>query len=280
MKYIAYAKINLYLNITGIRDDGYHELDMIMQEIDLADVLTIRPADTLTVKCAGVPQEKNLAYRAAKAFFEQTGISAGADISIEKHIPAQAGMGGGSSDAACVLHALNELYETELSIDALAKIGVKLGADIPFALHGGTCRAQGIGEILTPLKNNLSVHYLILKPQNGVPTGEAFRIADSMPQNISEESILSCIKAVEEGNATHFSENTFNALTAPALELCPSIAETLSFLKTSPQCICAFMTGSGSACVGMFPDKSSAEAAAKHAAEELPAHERFLAKAR
>lgn len=280
MKYISYAKINLYLNITGIREDGYHLLDMVMQEVDLADILTILPADTLSVECEGVPQEKNLAYRAAKAFFAETGITGGAEIAIEKHIPSEAGMGGGSSDAACVLHALNDIYGAGLSLDALCSIGVKLGADVPFALHGGTCRAQGIGELLSPIANNLRVHYLILKPQGGVPTGDAFRIADSMPREVPEARILSCISAVETGDTERFAKTTFNALTAPALTLCSDIRETLGFLENAPDCICAFMTGSGSACVGMFPEKAAAEAAASLAEKHFPTHRIILTKAR
>ncbi|MBR4079850.1 MAG: 4-(cytidine 5'-diphospho)-2-C-methyl-D-erythritol kinase [Christensenellaceae bacterium] len=222
---------------------------------------------------------KNLAYRAAKAFFAETGITGGAEILIEKHIPAEAGMGGGSSDAACVLHALNSIYAAGLSFDVLSKIGVKLGADIPFALHGGTCRAEGIGELLTPIKNNFPVHYLILKPRSGVPTGDAFRLADSMPQDVPESRILSCIRAVEKGDAELFAKTTFNALTAPALTLCPQIGETLAFLETAADCISAFMTGSGSACVGMFPDRAAAEAAAELAEKLFSEHQIILTKA-
>lgn len=280
MMFIAYAKLNLYLNITGIRNDGYHTLDMIMQEIDLADRITIEPADTLSVGCAGIPQERNLAYRAAQAFFAHTGIPAGVRIDIEKHIPSEAGMGGGSADAACVLHALNGIFDAKLSFAELSEIGITLGADVPFALHGETCRAEGIGEILTPIRNALHTHYLILKPQKGVPTGAAFRIADSTPQTPPENSILRCIEAIEQGDPALFAKNTFNALTAPALSLCPPIGETLDFLRNAPQNICAFMTGSGSACVGMFPDEASAKAAERLAAEVFPAHDRFLAKAR
>ena len=260
MKAKAYAKLNLYLDIVRVREDGYHELDMIMQEVQLADLLTISPAAELTVDCPGVPMEKNLAYRAAQEFFAATKIAGGARIVIEKHIPSQAGMGGGSSDAACVLKSLNALYGEPLTMEELMALALPLGADVPFALLGGTARARGIGEQLTPLKNRLAAHYLIVKPPVGVPTGQAFHLADTQPKEQPGDIAL-CEKALLENDFARFAEHTFNALTAPAIALCPEIRETLEKISACDGCASAFMTGSGSACVGLFSARAAAESA-------------------
>lgn len=270
MKVKAYAKLNLYLNIVRVREDGYHELDMIMQEVDLADILTLTPATEITVDCPGVAQEKNLAYRAAKAFFQKNGIAGGVQISIEKHIPSEAGMGGGSSDAAAVLRALNDLYGKPLTEKRLWELALPLGADVPFAVSGGTARAQGIGEILTPIQNRLQVSYIIVKPRRGVPTGEAFRLADHQPVEIPPGNIENCICALETGNPELFAENTYNALTHAGKILCPEIQQILATLSKIPGCAAAFMTGSGSACVGMFPETADAESAQQHLKEIFP----------
>ena len=261
MKVNAYAKLNLYLDITRLREDGYHELDMIMQEVDLADILTFLPGEELTVECPGVPQEKNLAYRAAQAFFAAAGIRGGIRILIEKHIPSEAGMGGGSSDAACVLRTLNKMYGEPLTKEQLTELAIPLGADVPFALFGGTARARGIGEILSPIGSKLNPHYLILKPEKGVPTGKAFQLADSLPAEDNRGNIESCRKALETGDPDLFAENTYNALTRPGILLCPEIGEVLNALRSQDGCFSAFMTGSGSACVGMFSRSDQAEAA-------------------
>lgn len=261
MKAKAYAKLNLYLDIVRVREDGYHELDMIMQEVQLADLLTISPAAELTVDCPSVPMEKNLAYRAAQAFFAATKIAGGARIAIEKHIPSQAGMGGGSSDAACVLKSLNALYGEPLTMEELMALALPLGADVPFALLGGTARARGIGEQLTPLKNRLAAHYLIVKPPVGVPTGQAFHLADTRPKEQLRGNISLCQKALLENDFARFAEHTFNALTAPAIALCPEIRETLAKISACNGCESVFMTGSGSACVGLFSERAAAESA-------------------
>jgi len=265
----AYAKLNLYLDIIRLREDGYHELDMIMQEVELADILTFTPAAELTVQCPGVPMEKNLTFRAARSFYAAANLREGMLISIEKHIPSEAGMGGGSSDAACVLKTLNKIYGFPLSAEQLTELALALGADVPFALFGKTARAQGIGEILSPIENRLCTHYLIVKPPKGVPTGQAFRLADETPQK-SGGNILTCIHALETGDRELFAANTHNALTSPAITLCPEIHTVLSLLKNTDNCTAAFMTGSGSACVGMFRDISAANSAGEQIKNAFP----------
>ncbi|MEI6100598.1 MAG: 4-(cytidine 5'-diphospho)-2-C-methyl-D-erythritol kinase, partial [Eubacteriales bacterium] len=170
MKLYAYAKLNLALKIIGQRPDGYHELDMLMQLISLCDEVIIEKSDYITVRCDTWLPPDNTLSKAASAFFETTGITGGADIYVKKNIPEQAGLGGGSSDGATVLMALNEMYGAGLAKAALIDLGKKIGADVPFFIEGGCARAQGTGEILTPLRNNLDCTYLLAKPAGGVGT--------------------------------------------------------------------------------------------------------------
>ena len=160
----ANAKINLYLEITGTLENGYHALSMIMQSISLCDTLRIAQAEDLCVHCPGVPQEQNSAFRAAQLFFEAAGLAGGAHIEIAKRIPSQAGLGGGSADAAAALLGLNALYGNPLGSGELARIAVQIGADVPFFLKGGCQQCQGIGEVLTPLENALCPYYLVIQP--------------------------------------------------------------------------------------------------------------------
>ena len=150
----ARAKLNLSLDIVGRREDGYHLLEMVMQSISLSDRITIQKADTLSLSCdkAGIPlDERNIAIKAAKAFFSALGTSFGAKIHMEKRIPSEAGMGGGSADGAAVLYGLNLLYDAGFSLLALQQIGLLVGADVPFCLQGGTAFVSGIGEKIKPL---------------------------------------------------------------------------------------------------------------------------------
>ena len=149
MRIAARGKINWTLDIVGRREDGYHLMDMLMQPVTLEDEVTLGPADSLTLTCGGwprlTPREDNLALRAARALQEATGCRLGAAIHVEKRVPVGAGMGGGSADAAAVLFGLNRLWETGLSAGELERIGLTLGADVPFCLRGGLTRTTGVG---------------------------------------------------------------------------------------------------------------------------------------
>ncbi|MBS5644177.1 MAG: 4-(cytidine 5'-diphospho)-2-C-methyl-D-erythritol kinase, partial [Clostridiales bacterium] len=167
----AYAKLNLYLQITGSRVDGYHDLDMIMQSIDLHDTLRLSRAGDIQLTCSHpeVPLgESNIAHKAARRFFRETGIAGGVHADIQKRIPMAAGLGGGSADGAAMLRGLNCLYGYPLSERRLLALAAGIGADVPFSLTGGCRRAQGIGERLTSLRNQLPGVYLLLKPEGGV----------------------------------------------------------------------------------------------------------------
>ena len=148
---LAPAKLNLTLDVTGTRPDGYHTLDMIMQAVSLRERVTLRRSRGLSLSLPGsrVPaNEHNTAYKAALAFFHGTGLLAGAAITVEKHVPVRAGMAGGSADAAAVLVGLNELYGARLSAAELCALGAQVGADVPFSIVGGTARVTGVGDIL------------------------------------------------------------------------------------------------------------------------------------
>ncbi|MGO9933130.1 MAG: 4-(cytidine 5'-diphospho)-2-C-methyl-D-erythritol kinase [Steroidobacteraceae bacterium] len=178
----APAKLNLFLHILGRRPDGYHELQSCFQFVDLCDEITIEPrADgkiRRTVEIAGVPAHADLSIRAALALKEASGCPLGADIGVSKRIPVGGGLGGGSSDAATCLVALNHLWGLEWAPAKLAALGLKLGADVPVFVHGRAAWAEGVGERLTPLYPPLAppeTNYLILQPNVFVSTAEVFQ---------------------------------------------------------------------------------------------------------
>ena len=180
-KTTANAKINLSLHITGKREYGYHLIDTVMQSVNLADKITVKKAKEINVICSdgSLSGEENIAFKAAKLFFDETNISGGAHICIKKNIPAAAGLGGGSADAAAVLLGLDKIYNTTLSYETFCKMALRLGADVPFFIKGGTQRAEGIGEILTELKPFESGYFVLAKADSKPSTGEMYRILDS-----------------------------------------------------------------------------------------------------
>lgn len=182
MKLKSYGKVNITLDIVGKRQDGYHLLEMIMQTVDLYDVITIdRAKEGIILSCnkAYIPtDERNLAYKAAKLFMEKYDIKAGVKIGIEKNVPVAAGMAGGSSNAATVLKGLNEFFDINAPKEELMKLGLKIGADVPYCIEGGTALCKGIGEditTLTPFKNHIIV---LVKPSFGVSTKEVYGAID------------------------------------------------------------------------------------------------------
>ncbi len=207
------AKINLSLYISGKRDDGYHEIDTVMQSVSLFDRLTVKKADNISLKCSKghLSGEDNLGYKAAALFFKETKIKGGANIYIKKNIPEAAGLGGGSADAAAVLCALNRLYNTNLEPETLEKMSSRLGADVPFFIRGGTMRASGIGEILEGLKPFKSGFFVLAKGGTKPSTGEMYRRLDNAPQK--EIDIDSSVKFAEENNLfalCPYLQNSFN----------------------------------------------------------------------
>ena len=177
----AYAKVNLSLDITGKRADGYHTLRSVMQSVSLMDTISVRSmAGGLKLLCSegSICGEANLAFKAAERFFKAAGITPDAEITIKKGIPLAAGLGGGSVDAAAVLGVLNEGWESPLSDEELMEIALSLGADVPFCFKGGTKLAEGIGEVLTPLENLPDCLILIAKKGTKSSTGDMYRALD------------------------------------------------------------------------------------------------------
>ena len=248
----AYAKLNLCLNIEGKREDGYHNIDTVMLPVSLYDTLRVAKNDTITVFTDGsnIPNnELNIAYVAAKAFFESARIKSGAKIAITKRIPAEAGLGGGSSDAATVLVALNKIYDTRLTNDSLKEIAVKVGADVPFFLTDGCKRARGIGEILTPVQYDMNVYYLIVKCRGGVSTAKAYAMLaqmDSAPCDVDE-----VISYIGKNNIRGYINTATNMLHKSAVYIQPNIETALRALDENG-CLFSMVTGSGSAVFGVY----------------------------
>ena len=255
LKIKANAKVNLSLSVLGKREDGYHELDTVMQSISLYDTVYIEKSDKIAVECGEFGGEDNIAFKTAAAFFKASGINAGAEIKIEKRIPSAAGMGGGSADAAAVLVGLDKLYEAKLSYEKLLKIAVKLGADVPFLIRGGTARAKGIGEILEPIKPIGGCYFLIAKGENKPSTGEMFRLLDSADYNKPDiEKTATAINSQDMVSLLASMDNSFAALWRES-------RIKAELLKTDADAVS--LSGSGPAWFAVYLDKNRAVAAEK-----------------
>ena len=260
MQIRAYAKINWSLDTVGVREDGYHLLDMVMQSVSLHDTLTVEPAESLSLAADGavrVPVNgDNLVLRAAEALRAHAGIQAGAAIRLHKRIPSGAGLGGGSSDAAAILRALNQLWNLRYPLETLCEIGLKLGADIPYCLHGGLCRVQGIGEIIAPLPVHRAYQLVIIQPCRGLSTKQVFT-ALGQAGSLRRPDTDQVAAALENGDLTHLAAAMGNSLQEVSVPLRPEIRAAIIALRERGARV-AQMTGSGSAVFGVF---SSADAA-------------------
>ena len=256
----AYAKVNLVLDCLGKRDDSYHELAGIMHSIDLFDEVSITPASFgINVTCSENIPHDNTAYRAAQFYMEASELSFGLNIHIEKHIPSQAGLGGASADAAAVLRILNEMYGA-LSEDKLYETGKRVGADVPFCLHGGCAKAGGIGEKLDTLPSQ-HLHLLLVKDDTGISTKELFAHYDEMfGEKTADKRLTDAIRACKENNSALLCHSMYNALEAAAFDLVPSL-ESIKADIAAHNAKTVLMTGSGSCIYGVFFDEKSAKAA-------------------
>ena len=259
----AKAKINLYLDVTGKRADGYHLLETVMHTVSLCDTVTLTKTDRngIEISCSDplIPcNEKNIAYKCAAAFFDKTGISSGGvSIDIIKRIPSQAGMGGGSADGAAVLTGLDLLFETGLSEGELISIGARIGADIPFCIKGGCGYCTGIGEIIEPLPAICGC-VLIGKGQAGISTAEAFGKIDSLGSGIGITGIKKIFGNVSSlTDIAPFCRNIFDDVTS--LEEVTDIKR----IMTENGAVCSAMTGSGSAVFGLYESENAAKKAQK-----------------
>ncbi len=211
----AYAKVNLSLEISGKRDDGYHTIDTVMQTVSLYDTVSVSKADNdiIEVICNddSLSGETNLCYRAARLFFEKSEICGGCYINIEKNIPIAAGLGGGSADAAAVLKCLNVLYGQPFSICELKKLSLSLGADVPFLIEGGTARATGIGEELSKIDSNLPLYLLLIKDGEKPSTALMYKKIDELGIFLSDRRISdNCEKGLLTADFNLFTQSFKN----------------------------------------------------------------------
>ena len=257
----APAKLNLTLDITGLAPNGYHTLDMVMHTVSLCDTVTVEPADEIKLVCPDwLPNgPKNLAWRAAELLREHAGVGRGALISLDKRIPAQAGMGGGSADAAAVLKGMNELWGLGLTVGELCKIGLALGSDVPFAVAGGTARVSGVGEEIEPIVGIKPLWFLLAKPDGGVDTAEAYRLYDEIGA-VTRPHNKRFLEALQCGDFGGMAQYGGNALEKAAMELLPAIGELLAMIRKTSAPYAA-MTGSGAAVFAVFETEGEAQAA-------------------
>lgn len=273
----AYAKINWCLDIVGRRENGYHLLDMLMQPISLCDTLIIRESDTISFRTEGatVPDGgDNLVLRAAGKL-QSLCEGQGADITLIKRIPSGAGLGGGSADAACALQGLRRFWHLSLSDEALSEIGLSLGADVPFCLYGAPARVRGIGENITGVSGLHPACLLIVKPAGSLSTPSVFREYDQSPEN-GVSCIDAAIAAMRREEYRSLRQLLQNSLYAPARRLMPAVEDTVAALYQSGALFAA-MSGSGSACFGVFENKNSADRAGSALKETLEKTEIFTA---
>lgn len=263
---LAPAKVNLALDVVGVRPNGYHDLDMVMQALTLCERITLEKAETLSLTLPGsdLPaDDSNIALKAARAFFQYTALEAGARITVEKNTPVQAGMGGGSADAAGVLFGLNELYADKLprklSMSELLALGDPLGADVPFALLGGTCRVQGIGNLLCALPPMPNCGMVVIMPEQGVSTPAAFQAFDAV-ESPWHPDVPGLDAALRKGDFAGVCAAAGNALEAVGSNSdTPAIKQAL--MKSGAKT--ALMTGSGAAVFGLYDSLGEADKAAE-----------------
>lgn len=270
----AYAKINLYLDVTGVRPDGYHDIVSIMQTVGLCDRLDIvarRSEFTdigLSCNWAHLPTgPENLVWRAAERFCEATGIPLELDINLEKHIPSEAGLAGGSADAAAVLRALRREFAPDMPVSTLVECAASLGSDIPFCLGGGAALCTGRGEIMTALDCIPQLELAIVKSSEKVSTGRAYKKIDSLLPGreapVGAEEIVSRFCGADVGLLTKSLYNIFEEAVLPDCPLAASQKQAL----ISCGALGALMSGSGSAVFGIFENAEKARSAAKQIGE-------------
>ncbi len=260
----AYAKINLALDVLRRRPDGYHEVRMVMQTIHLYDKLTLSKTQdsgiSLTTNLPFLPgNENNLVYRAIDLFRKTYDIDCGIRATLEKRIPIAAGMAGGSSDAAAALRAMNEMFHTRLSLEELQALGVKLGADIPYCLMGGTALAEGIGEKLTPLPPAPACSCLVVKPNFHLSTKLVYENL-SLDGNSVHPNVDTMLDAIHSDNYRQMTSSIGNILESVSIRLHPEI-DTIKQQMLDLGADCSLMSGSGPSVFGLFEHRQVAERA-------------------
>ena len=263
-KLYSYAKINLFLNIVSKRQNGYHDIQSVMQTVNIKDIIEIKYTDKgISISCddESIPVDSsNSVWKAASIIMERYGIEGGVSIDIKKTIPSGAGLAGGSGNAAAVIIGMNNLFTLEMTDDEMAEIAVKIGADVPYCLIGGTCIAEGIGEVLKRINDFTWDNILIVKPEISISTAGVYGKVEKQMYNRYEMSgIVKKISEMEFEKALSF---TGNILEDVVEEIHPEIRDIKNEMK-SFNALLSMMTGSGSAVVGFFKNEKDLERCAE-----------------
>lgn len=262
MRAIARAKINLMLRVTGVRDDGYHEIESIGQTLELHDVLDFTPAQTTAVGFTGMAvalEGPDLVTMAIDAYCRASGTELAFEVTVEKAIPSRAGLGGGSADAAAALLACDAVADAPLGPAALEAIGGTIGADVPFCIRGGAAAMRGTGEYLSAMPNP-ALHWVICVPPRGLSTADVYARLDetgrgSAPSTPQEWDAYE--RALDASDLSAIAALMHNDLTEPAIEMMPELGAVLEGMR-SAGALGAVMTGSGSAVCGLCSDAGHA----------------------
>ena len=261
----AFAKINWSLRVLGKRDDGYHEIDTVLQTVSLHDTITFEETedDGIRLWCddRSIPVDKtNLVWRAAAALRERYSIRRGVRIRLAKRIPAEAGLGGGSSDAAAALIALAFLWEIATSADDLGQVAEGLGSDVPFFLYGGTARATGRGSVVEPLEDLPEKHLVVIKPNESISTAKAYRTLNWAALTSSESKPILFRSQASDSSASIDLNSLHNDFEPMVFQLEPEIERAkVALLKSGAPA--AMLSGSGSAVIGIFENQDAQERA-------------------
>lgn len=264
----AFAKVNLYLDVTGKRPDGYHELVTVMQSVSLYDTLRVErtAGEGIVLDTGGLlpADDSNLICRAAKAYFAKSGKPFGVSVKLEKRIPMQAGMGGGSADAAAMLRALNALDGDRFTDVELCEIGALIGADVPFCVMGGTRLCRGIGEMMEPIANNLQGTLVVAIGGEGVSTPAAFRELDRRYGDFAQENEknapVALLNAMADGDLNVAAPCFYNMFEEVIEPIRPVVGE-IKGMMTAQGARATMMSGSGPSVWGLFEDSVQAERA-------------------
>ncbi len=261
IKIKARGKINLLLDVIRRRKNGYHDIVTIMQSVKLSDYVTVKKNDSGTISLKTdfddiVKPEDNIAYKALKLMKEEFSLKCGFDVLIEKHIPIAGGMGGGSTDAAAIIKAVNKLCNLNLSDKKLSELGLKLGADVPFCIFENTALAGGVGEEISQIKGLKDVKIVIVNPCVSVSTKEIYELVDEKCK-LGQIDEKAAVCAIAEGNLNACPNVLKNIMQPVTAELCPQVDEIIKKL-IDLGAVHAMMSGSGPTCFGIF-DKSVCE---------------------
>ena len=279
MELRALGKINLGLDVLGRRENGYHDVRMVMQTVYLYDLITLKkkeePGIELTTNLSFLPvNENNLAYRAAKLLMDEFGLPGGLLIRLEKHIPVAAGMAGGSSNAAAVLYGMNRLFSLGLTEKELMERGVTLGADVPYCILRGTVLAEGIGEILTPLPPMPRCQILLAKPPVNVSTRMVYEKLDAC-QIVNHPDIDGLIRGLQDQDLGKVASSMGNVLEEVTIGEYPVIDEIKRIMRESGA-LNALLSGSGPTVFGIYADRAMARAAAARIREQKLAKQVYV----